>query len=182
MFYFLHLLKAGDEILVFSHNVLPSLLLIHLQPGWRIILQFNCTTQIYEFPRYTRFPAQLWANQTSHSAPAKQGDYSHPSQWCQQRYRSLLHAVRSFHLCRIAMATTLSTSLQTPNRYNLHVVPRQSRERKRAFREAPLRPSVSVFLITIYGRTWGNYTPVLSPSVTYLSKDCFLNIPTYCNS
>lgn len=32
MVYFLDLLKAGYEILIFSHNVLPSLL-THLQPS-----------------------------------------------------------------------------------------------------------------------------------------------------
>lgn len=82
--------------MIFSHNILP-LLLTHLQSGWRIILQTNCITQ--KFPPYPRFPAQVWANQSSHSAPAKQGDDSPPSQGCQQWYQSLLHAARSLQNC-----------------------------------------------------------------------------------
>lgn len=82
--------------MIFSHNILP-LLLTHLLSGWKIILQSNCITQ--KFPPYARLPAQLWANQSSHSAPAKQGHYSHPSQWCQQWHQSLLHAARSLQNC-----------------------------------------------------------------------------------
>lgn len=76
--------------------------------------------------------------------------------------------------CGIVMVTILSTSPHTTD--TTWMAPSQSQ----AFREAPL--GLCVVLITIYTRTWRNYTPLLSPWIMYMARDCFLNISKYCNS
>lgn len=73
--------------------------------------------------------------------------------------------------CRIVIVTIPSSHTDT-----IWMAPSQSQ----AFREAPL--GLCVFLLTIYTRTCRNYTPLLGPLIMYLTGDCSLNIPKYCNS